>query len=128
VIAVATLRLKIPRDYYDHEGRSHSLWFGDIQQAGSYQWYETAFMFMPLMGKRGRQDPFALDPGEEPAPAVGSGLADLHVAWPFTPLVVGKLDEFIDRWAGWFAAAADGELSHPGGMPERPPQGSWRTA
>jgi serine/threonine protein kinase len=127
VIAVATLSLKIPPDQYQYEGRSHSLWFGDIQQAGSYQWYETAFMFMPLMAQRGRQDPFALDPGEEAARAVGYGLADLQVAWPFTPLVVGELDAFIDRWAGWFAEAADGKLSHPGGMPERPPQGSWRT-
>jgi eukaryotic-like serine/threonine-protein kinase len=127
VIAVAELNLKIPPDYYEYEGRGHSLWFADVKVAGNYAWYETAFMISPLMGRQGRQDPFALDPGEEAARAIGRGMADLQVAWPFTPLIVGELDEWVDRWAGWFADAADGKLSHPGSLPERSPQGSWRS-
>jgi eukaryotic-like serine/threonine-protein kinase len=46
-------------------------------------------------------------------------MAGHQVAWPFTPLVVGDLNEFIDRWAGWFAAAAQGTLHAPSLMPER---------
>jgi hypothetical protein len=53
-------------------------------------------------------------------------MAEFQVAWPFTPLVVGDLGEFVDRWAGWFADATDGSLNHPGSMPERRPEGSWR--
>ncbi|MPY58650.1 hypothetical protein FNH08_16210 [Streptomyces spongiae] len=50
----------------------------------------------------------------------------LGVAWPFTPLVLGDLDEFIERWAAWLAPAANGRLAHPSHMPERNPRGSWR--
>ena len=126
VVCVAFLDLKIPANRHQYEGRSHSLWFGDIQQAGSYGWFETAFMISPLVPKRGRQNPFALGPGEEAAKAVWAGMAEFQVAWPFTPLVVGDLDEFIDRWAGWFGDAAAGRLNHPSTMPEQQPAGSWR--
>ncbi|MGW4914253.1 hypothetical protein [Streptomyces sp. NPDC004270] len=52
---------------------------------------------------------------------------DVHeVAWPFIPLVIGDLDELINRWADWLAQAATGRLTHPSRMPERNPQGSWR--
>ncbi|TDO29483.1 serine/threonine-protein kinase [Kribbella sp. VKM Ac-2527] len=126
VVSHASLNLRIPTNQYEYEGRSHSLWFGDIQQAGSYAWFETAFMISPMIPRRGRQNPFALDPGEEAAKAVWSGMAEFQTAWPFTPLIVGDLGEFVDRWAGWFADAADGRLNHPGSMPERQPVGSWR--
>jgi serine/threonine-protein kinase len=49
-----------------------------------------------------------------------------QVAWPFTVVSIGELDEFIDRWAGWLADAAQGRLQHPSELPERPTQGSWR--
>jgi serine/threonine-protein kinase len=126
VVCAASLNLKIPRNRYEHEGRSHSLWFGDIQQPGDYSWFETAFMISAIIPERAEQNPFALDPGEQAAKAVWQGMAEFQVAWPFTPLIVGELDEFIDRWAGWFADAADGRLNHPGSMPERNPNGSWR--
>ncbi|MFD3585838.1 hypothetical protein [Streptomyces sp. NPDC058683] len=45
---------------------------------------------------------------------------------PVIPLVIGDLDEFINRWADWLAQAATGRLTHPSRMPERNPQGSWR--
>ncbi len=72
------------------------------------------------------QDPFALLPGEASAKALWSGMAEYQVAWPFTRLVVGELDEFVDRWLGWFAAAVQGALHRPSTMPERRPEGSWR--
>lgn len=37
---------------YEYEGRSHSLWLGDIQQAGQFGWYETSFMLSELSGRR----------------------------------------------------------------------------
>lgn len=120
------LQVRIPRTYYDYEGRSHSLWFGDIQQAGQFGWYETSFMLMGLSGRRSTVDPFSLDPGAEAAKAVWNGMAEYQLAWPFTKLEPENLDEFVERWADWFAAAASGHLSHPSSMPERSPQDSWR--
>ncbi|MFI8170908.1 hypothetical protein ACIGAN_31805 [Streptomyces sp. NPDC085931] len=46
------------------------------------------------------------------------------MAQPFTRLVMGDLNEFINRWADWLAQAATGPLAHPSLMPERDPQGS----
>jgi serine/threonine-protein kinase len=126
VVCSASLNLTVPQDYYGYSGRSHSLWFGDVQVAGQYGWYETAFMHHPLSGHMSTHTPFSLDPGAEAARAVGSGINEFAVAWPFTPLVVGDLDGFIDRWATWFANAAQGHLQRPGEMPERRPEGSWR--
>ncbi|MEU3342785.1 serine/threonine-protein kinase [Streptomyces sp. NPDC006668] len=126
VIASATLSLKVPADRYGYEGRSHSLWYADAQAEGQYQWFETAFMNSALRAVAGTMEPFALDPHHESRAAVGPGMNMHQVAWPFTPLVLGDLDELINRWAAWLAQAADGGLAHPGHMPERDPQGSWR--
>ncbi len=63
VICHASLNLRIPQDRYQYEGRSHSLCFCDAQVESEYAWDETAFMVMALIPRRGRQDPFALDPG-----------------------------------------------------------------
>lgn len=126
VVATAEINLRIPANRSEYEGRAHSLWFGDIQEAGQFAWYETAFMISPMIACRGRQDPFALDPGEESAEAVWPGMAEYQVAWPFTRLDADDLTDLIDRWGGWFAAAATGGLNHPSTMPERQAQGSWR--
>lgn len=126
VVAYAALSIQIPPARHEYEGRSHSLWYCDAGEAGRFQWFETAFMISPLVPKRGRQNPFALKPGEEAAKALWTGVAEFQAAWPFTPLSIGDLDEFIDRWASWFADAAQGQLQLPRSMPERPPEGSWR--
>ena len=126
VVAHAQLSLRIPDDRYGYEGRSHSLWYCDAQEAGSYQWFETAFMLSPFVGGTSSVAPFALDPGQQAAMAVGPGLMEYQVAWPFTVVSVGDLDEFISRWAGWFAEAVQGQLHLPSHMPERQPRGSWR--
>jgi serine/threonine-protein kinase len=126
LIATASLNLHVRADRYGYEGRSHSLWFGDIQQAGQYGWYETAFMHSPLIQRSSSQEPFALPPGGDAATALGPAMGTLQLAWPFTPLATGELEEFIDRWARWFALAAQGQLTHPTQMPERTPDGSWR--
>ncbi len=51
---------------------------------------------------------------------------NFYLAWPFSPLVPGDLSEFIDRWAAWFAQAAQCSLRRPQHFPERDPAGSWR--
>jgi hypothetical protein len=127
VIASATLSLKVPSNQYGYEGRSHSLWYSDAQVEGQYQWFETAFMDTPLRTVTGTMDPFALNPHHEARTAISRVMGMHQVAWPFTPLVIGDLGEFIGRWATWFAQAATGRLAHPSHMPERNPQGSWRS-
>ncbi len=126
VIGYATVSITIPADRQGYEGRSHSLYYCDANEPDSYAWYETAFMFTPGLPRQGRQDPFALPPGAESAKALWPGMSEYQVAWPFTRLVVGDIDDFLDRWLGWFAAAAQGQLQHPMMMPERPAEGTWR--
>lgn len=126
VVAHAAVGVRIPANSVGYEGRSHSLWFCDAQEEGRYCWFEAAFMVSPLIPKRGRQDPFALLPGEESAKALWRGMAEFQVAWPFTAINVNDLNEFVSRWAGWFAEAAEGRLQLPSPMPERPCEGSWR--
>lgn len=128
VIAIATVSVVIPADRSGYEGRSHSLYFCDAQQEGAYAWFETAFMDSPVMGGRGRrgQDPFALQPGDAAGKALANAMTEYQVAWPFTEIVAGEPEPFVDRWVGWFADAAGGLLSRPMMMPERRPDGSWR--
>ncbi|TCB94431.1 serine/threonine protein kinase [Micromonospora zingiberis] len=126
VVAHGAIGVKIPMSSRGYEGRGHALWYCDAQEKGRYEWFETAFMISPLVPQRTSINPFADFPGEKSAKAIWSGIAEYQVAWPFTPVEVDDLDEFIDRWAGWFASAAQGHLGHPSQMPERDPQGSWR--
>lgn len=125
VVAYSQLTLRVPSNR-GYEGRSHSMWFCDAVTRGQFGWFETAFMHMPLMARSSSIDPFALDPGEAAAKALGTGMNEFQVAWPFTPLTLGELDDFIGRWADWLAEGAEGRLAHPSSMPERQPEGSWR--
>lgn len=123
VVAHAQISVTIPvRQSYG--GRSHSLWYCDAREEGRFRWFETAFM--ALIRERGTLAPFALDPGEDAAQALWRGLGSHQVAWPFEPVHAGGLEEFVDRWASWFADAASGRLRHPRSMPERPAENTWR--
>ena len=126
VIAYSQVTVGIPPDPFGYEGRSHSLWYCDAQEPGIFRWYETAFMINPFIERRGRLDPFALEPGEEAYGALSPVMTEYQVAWPFTPIDQGNETEFIERWMAWFADAAEGRLQHPSQMPERDPKGSWR--
>jgi serine/threonine-protein kinase len=127
VVGYSSLSLLTAPNQFGYAGRSHSLWFADALKPNEFLWYETGFMFLPLMaGRDDRQIPFSLSPGEDAAFALAAGLARIQVAWPFTPVVSGALDEFIERWATWLADASEGHLSRPSPMPERPTEGSWR--
>lgn len=126
VVSFAEVRLDVPMDRFEYTGRSHSLWYGDTQLAGEYGWFEVAFMTSPLLPHRTRMAPVALDPGEDAAKAVWSGMAEVQLAWPFTPLSQGELDDFIDRWATWLALGSQGRLAYPTSMPERSTAGGFR--
>ncbi|MFF4086918.1 serine/threonine-protein kinase [Streptomyces nigra] len=127
VIASATVILEVPANRHGYLGRSHALWYADARVEGRYQWFETAFMSTPLRDTwESALAPFALDAQYEAGMAISPTVAEHQVAWPFLPLVLGDLDEFIGRWANWFAQAADARLGHPSHMPERDPHGSWR--
>ena len=126
IMAYSNITLQIPPDQYGYEGRAHSLWYCDAKDVGEFRWYETAFMISPLIPKRGRIDPFALGPGRKAYVALSSTLAEYQVAWPFAPIDQGDEGDFLERWIGWFAEAAQGLFRHPSRMPERNPNGSWR--
>jgi eukaryotic-like serine/threonine-protein kinase len=126
VIAHSGIVLSVPTDQYGYQGRSHSLWFCDAREAGRYQWFETAFMISPLARKESSMNPFALDPGADSAKALWNGIAAFQLAWPLEPVDIGDVDEFTDRWATWFAEAAQGRLTHPSRIPERDTPRNWR--
>jgi serine/threonine protein kinase len=126
-------------------GRAHSLWFCDPHRTGNYCWFETAFMTTPGSEGRARRkyreyladprinnsdfafySPVAFDPIDDQAQWAFYRRNEWAVAWPFSPLIVGSLDDFIDRWANWFAAASQEKLQPPSEMPEIDPSGSWR--
>jgi serine/threonine-protein kinase len=122
VIAHTAIAARKPRDWYDYEGRAHSLWFCDAHDEGFYRWYELAFTLSVWSGQRSTLDPFSAAPDDDDTakglcPYVGG--TRLSVAWQPIPLDQGDEEQFIERWLEWFAAAADGSLSHPRTMPEK---------
>ncbi len=129
VVAHTSIGLTFPPNQYGYEGRTHSLWYCDARIEGQFQWFETAFMVGAFRPYHSSITPFTIAPGPNASAGIHSIIgSEYQLAWPFTPISVGELDEFIERWAGWFADAAQGRLSYPSTMPERSPQGSWRTA
>ena len=103
-------------------------WVHGFFVVGQAPWALSTISNLPAM--RGKQAAvfctFALNPGKEAAKALSIG-AEFQVAWPFTHLDIGNLQDFVDRWASWFADAAQGRrLQHPATMPERRVEGSWR--
>ncbi len=126
VIAHASVAVHVTANRHGYLGRAHSLWFCDAREGGRFAWFETAFMFSPLMNARSPVAPFAMAPGEGAAKALWIGVAEYQLALPFAVVPTGDPSAFVDSWIGWFADAADGRLQHPSILPERPTQGSWR--
>jgi hypothetical protein len=119
VIAYTAIAVKKPRDRYEYEGRAHSLWFCDAQEAGEFRWYELAFMVQPVIPERFTVDPFALPPTDKDAAECLTPVMTVRqVAWQPLPFDKGDEQQFIERWMNWFAEAAAGTLSHPSSMPE----------
>ena len=128
VIARATLTVKATPPVRGYTGRKHSLWFGDTKQAGQYRWFETAFMTHPLKRLGGIEpyDPFAMAPDATSRAALGRSTSIHQVAWPFTEVEAGDLEEFITRWATWLVETQARQLVRPATMPERSVARSWR--
>ncbi len=119
VIAYSAIAARKPRDRHGYEGRAHSLWFCDAHDEGVYRWYELAFMVSPLIPQQSNLDPFALPPTDEYAGRALAPVMDVRqMAWQPLPFDQGDEEQFIEHWLTWFAAAVDGTLSHPSGMPE----------
>ncbi len=119
VIAYTEIAARKPRDRYGYEGRAHSLWFCDAHDEGVYRWYELAFMVRPMIAQRFTLDPFALLPTDnDAADAFTPVMSIRQIAWQPLPFDQGDEEQFMERWLTWFAAAADGTLSHPSSMPE----------
>jgi tRNA A-37 threonylcarbamoyl transferase component Bud32 len=123
IVSYSALSLRFSQPSQRYQGRSHSLWYCDAQQAGRYYWYETAFMTSSLRAKTATRCPYALQPSYASS-AFFAG--PLRVAWPFTAMAGLNLNDFISRWATWLAAAAQGTLRRPVPLPDREPRGSWR--
>ncbi len=120
VIAYTALAARKPRDQWDYEGRSHSLWFCDAHDEGIYRWYELAFMVQALIPERYTLDPFAMPPTDKDAAGAFTPVMSVRqIAWQPLPFDHGDEEQFIERWLKWFAGAVDGSLRHPSQMPEQ---------
>lgn len=129
VIACASMSVTMTEpNYYGYRGRSHSLWFCNARDPEHYQWFELAFMHSPLMRLPSHPDvnPFSRGPDKTAAETLSTTMTEQQLAWPFTPIGPGQLDDFIGRWGSWLAAAAGRQLQHPTTMPEQPTDGSYR--
>lgn len=111
VIASSSIRVQKPRDRYDHDGGEHSLWYCDAEQEGSYRWYELGFSFSGFVARRSVTNPFSLPPGERDAQlALSMTMHTIDLFWPPLAFDQGDEEQFIERWAEWFAAASTGNL------------------
>ena len=106
-------------------GRSHSLWYCDAHTAGKFSWYELAFMASAVTARQPSVVPYPLTP-EGAGIAFSNVIGTEQLAWPVSIIDRDDPGEFVDRWVGWFAAAAEGTLEMPSTMPERSPANSWR--
>ncbi len=128
VIADAVISVSQESAVSGYQGRTHSLWFCDAHEKGRFAWYETAFMNLAFgAGIMPTVDPFAKDPRSAQV-AFSNVTGTIQLAWPVEELDRADPTEFVDRWIGWFADAAFGTLRHPSSMPEKSPQGSYRTS
>jgi len=126
VLASGSIALKQWSGLDGYVGRSHSLWYADVQREGDFQWFETAFFQNLGWAPTDRLIPFA---AAFETPEAMSALRDpgeYLVAWPFTAIEPDDMSEFIDRWADWLALASGGQLAKE--VDIEGAQNSWRTA
>ena len=125
VIAHTKISVSGSADRSGYTGRSHSLWYCDAQEKGTFRWYETAFM--ETFGTNTPFAPSAMSPeASDTAKALSPALHTYQVAWPFMPIDQGDEGSFVERWMSWFGEAAQGQLRYPGRSPEVEPHSSWR--
>ncbi|EJZ04246.1 Serine/threonine protein kinase [Mycolicibacterium vaccae ATCC 25954] len=130
VVSESVISLTLPGSQNGWRGRSHSLWFCDINEKDRFAWYELAFMQSTLGGGAGTHqiEPFGLSAPEAHEAFNPLRLASMQLAWGWDELDRSDLSEFVGRWLGWFGDAAQNQLQRPLMMPERPTQrrqNSW---
>ena len=124
VIADATISVRASsKNRGGLSGRAHSLWYCDAHEKGAFAWYETSFMSPPFGGSS--MEPYSRSP-QEAGIAFQNIIGTIQLAWPFEELDRSDPAEFLSRWISWFADAAEGHLTTPSVMPEKPTNGSWR--
>lgn len=126
VISFASISIIIPENRLGYRGRSHSLWYCDLQEPDVYKWYEIAFMPVDFWIAQINECPFSLDPGPLAAQAIGPAMAELQLARNPKGLNPKRTKRFIERWAGWLADGARGKLDWPSPMPEEQVVKIWR--
>jgi serine/threonine-protein kinase len=114
VVAHARIDLSMSAGGSPYTGRTHSLWFCDADDPSRMHWYEVAFLRKGYPHRSTSHMPFALDPGAEAGAALLETSPAFEVQVPLTRLDHAALDAFVDRWAGWFAQAATGDLRFEG--------------
>lgn len=124
VISEAAISVSPAVSVRGYTGRAHSLWYCDALDEGRFAWYEVAFMEFAMKSQPTRV-PFAVT-----APSAHQAfmrvMGTIQLARRFEELHRSELDGFLDRWLGWFASAAAGELRAPNGLPEHQPTDNWR--
>jgi hypothetical protein len=104
-----------------YSGRQHSLYYCNFDNVGQFAWYEVAFMVSPWQaGANGPLSPESSAPIQIQS-ALQNGMGTHQIAWPFEELHPGELTEFVDRWLGYFALAAQNQLRRPQAIPEKGP-------
>jgi serine/threonine-protein kinase len=124
VIAYAEIALLAPGSH-GYRGRSHSLWYCDLEEEGRFAWYELAFMNSPLLGQMSTIAPFCQSPVEG-AVAIQPVMGTKQLAWTPTKVVPGEIEGFVVRWGQWMGAACNGQWAHPSRLPEHDIVKRWR--
>jgi len=125
VVAHASIAVVNAQAQRGYRGREHSLWYVDLECENEFRWYELAFH--DIRRQSPEIVPFALAPNVEDA--VGAILPMMHTHQVArTPVAIdqGAHESFLERWAGWLAAAASGGLHHPSSLPEENVSINWR--
>ena len=127
VVAHAGIAVEFRAPQGAWRGRAHSLWYCDAKDPDVFRWYETAFIHGIFTGRHQVIQPFDRDPGPEAGAALRPIIGEpLSLDWSFTPIDQNDRDGFIERWLGWLADAAAGQLQSPHGWPEHQVAGSYR--
>jgi eukaryotic-like serine/threonine-protein kinase len=127
VIAATAIRLVMIDKTNGYAGGVHSLWYCDAETKGRYRWYETAFYNRkgPVQNSA-YLSPIALSPiNRKVALAINGEFSDFQVDWNPRPCDQLDVNQFVDRWIGWFADAVEGTLKYWMDHPSRD-VGAWR--
>lgn len=110
---------------HGYKGRSHALWYADLEKEEEFRWYELAFcsVWAPS-GPFRPETRISTDP--EAIAAFHTGMSRDALARQPIAIDQGDHEEFVDRWLQWFASASQQGLWPPSTLPEMQVQPNWR--